>query len=277
MSDPTPRARLLAILDRNDAEVDLAEAALWVAAEEYPGLDPRPSLDRLEGFAARVTLRLGSSKDPLDAIAAANGVLYDEEGFAGNRDDYYDPRNSFMNEVLDRRIGIPITLAILYMEVLRRAGIPAAGIALPGHFLAGVLTSEGVLCVDAYNRGRRLSVKDCAAIVSKVHGGRTPLSPEHLRPVGPRAVMTRLLTNLKNIYVESRSYAKAHAVIDRLALLSSEAWGEIRDRGLVLYQMKCYRPALRDLETYLIHTPDAKDRADIVKLKDIIARRLGEP
>ncbi|HMZ27123.1 MAG TPA: transglutaminase-like domain-containing protein [Elusimicrobiota bacterium] len=276
MTPPTPRARLLQLLDRDDAGVDLAEAALLVAGDEYPGLDPRPYLDRLDGFSDRVAARLRGGPDPVAAIAALNAVLFEEERFGPNQKDYYDPRNSFLNEVLDRRMGIPITLSLLYIDVARRAGLSAAGVGLPGHFVAALLSPGRVHYIDAFDGGRLLTEEECAEKVANVFGGKMALTPDHLRPIGPRAILVRLLTNLKNIYVESRSYAKAHAVIDKLAMLRPEAWTEVRDRGLVLYQMRRYRPALRDLESYLTHAPDASDRPDVAKLKDLIARRLNE-
>lgn len=275
MNPAGSRQEFARLIRLSPARLDLARAALLVAAEEYPLLDPRPYLDRLDKWAFRVVETLGGSRgDPLATVAALNHVLFDEERLRGNAKDYYDPRNSFINEVMDRRLGIPISLSLLYLEVARRADLPVVGVGLPGHFIVAVRTPARSVFVDPFHEGAVLTEKDCEARVSKIFGGRMSLLPEHLEPVAPQSVLVRLLNNLKNIYVESRSHAKAHAVIDKLVLLAPTDWAILRDRGLVRFNMKQFRGALVDLESYLTNAKDAPDRSAILKLAKSIARNI---
>ena len=278
MTDESLSARdeLAQLLRQPDPKIDLAHAALVIARDEYPLLPLQRYLSRLATLANRVAERLPEDGDPVGAISAMNGVLFDEEGFRGNDDDYYDPRNSFLNEVLDRRVGIPITLSLVYMAVGRRADLPMAGIGLPGHFITAFKTKGKPIYVDPFHQGRIMTEQDCAKRVSKIFGGKMSLTPEHLNPMTSRALLFRLLTNLKNIYIESRSYAKAHAVVDKMVLLTPDDWTQVRDRGLVRYHLKHYQPALADLELYLQNVPLCKDRADILKLAKTIIQELND-
>ncbi|MBL8024460.1 MAG: transglutaminase family protein [Elusimicrobia bacterium] len=270
----TPREELSHLIKGNETTIDLARAALLMAQDEYPTLAPQPYLDKLAAYSSRVTERLSLGRDPIGTIAALNGVLFDEEGFKGNSEEYYDPRNSFLNEVLDRRVGIPITLSLLYMEVARRADIPLVGIGLPGHFITGLVTPGRTFYVDPFHQGQLLNEKECAERVAKIFDGKMPLTPAHFTPIGPRGILLRVLINLKNIYMESRSFAKGHAVIDKMVLLAPEDWSQIRDRGLVRYHLKHLQPALADLELYLRKAPNTTDRSEILKLQKIIMKEL---
>jgi regulator of sirC expression with transglutaminase-like and TPR domain len=272
----TPRGRFAALVERGEGRLDLAEAALVVAQEEYPLLDPAPYLARLGELGGRVRRTLGQRHDAAAGIQALNLVLFKEEGFRGNEEDYYDPRNSFLNEVLDRRTGIPITLSLIYMEVARRAGLPVAGVGLPGHFIVSYLSPNKVTWIDPFDKGETLTEADCEKIVRRIYGGKVPFRRETLRPVPGFALLTRLLSNLKNIYIESNSHAKALSVIEKLLLLNPEDWGELRDRGVLWYQLKNRKAALADLEEYLRRAPAAEDRRDVQKLADTIRGALKE-
>jgi len=181
-----------------------------------------------------------------------------------------------LNEVLDRKAGLPITLSILYMETARRAGLPVAGVGLPGHFVVRYLDAERFLGVDPFGGGRRLTELDCRALVHRVSGGRASYHPDYLKPARPFAVLTRLLRNLKGLYVTRASPAKALAVIEKMILLDPRDWTEIRDRGLVRYQLQQDAAALADLSQYLIQVPDADDKDDIQELIKIIEKRLSQ-
>jgi regulator of sirC expression with transglutaminase-like and TPR domain len=270
------RKRFMELISRGETGLDLAEAALLIAQEEYPLLDPAPFLSRLDALAVRVKKSLTDGDEPLACIGALNRVLFEEEGFAGNREQYYDPRNSFLNEVMERRTGIPITLCLLYMEVARRADLPVVGVGLPGHFIVRYVARKDLYFIDPFHRGSFLSEEDCRQRVQRIYGGRMTFRKDYLNPVRGFAILSRLLYNLKNIYVESKSYAKAYAVIDKLALLNPGAWEEVRDRGIVLYQLKQYRPALVDLEVYLKHSPRAQDRRDVMRLAQIISKKISK-
>jgi regulator of sirC expression with transglutaminase-like and TPR domain len=272
--DRTPREELVSLLKEPEEKLDLARAALIMAQDEYPALTPQPYLDQITSFASRVSERISIGRDPLLTIASLNGVLFEEEGFRGNTEEYYDPRNSFLHEVLDRRKGIPISLSLLYLEVARRANIPMVGIGLPGHFIVGLVSPGRTVYVDPFHQGQLMTVQECAERVSKIFDGQMPFAPEHLAPVDGRGILFRLLTNLKNIYMESRSFAKGYAVIDKMVLLAPHEWAQVRDRGLVLYHLKQYVPALSDLELYVKNTPEAPDRSDILKLLKLIVKEM---
>lgn len=270
----TTREELNLLLKEKESSIDLAKAALTLAQDEYPALNVTPYLDQIASLARRVSERISVGRDPIATVAALNGVLFEEEDFKGNSEDYYDPRNSFLNEVLDRRMGIPITLSILYLEVARRADIPMVGIGLPGHFIVGLVSPGRTIYVDPFHQGQLMTVKDCAARVAKIFDGQMAFTPEHLEPVDKRGILFRLLTNLKNIYMESRSFAKGHTVIDKMVLLAPQEWAQVRDRGLVRYHLKHYQPALTDLELYLQNSPEAPDRSDILKLEKLIIKEM---
>jgi regulator of sirC expression with transglutaminase-like and TPR domain len=273
----TPREELSLLLEQKEGAMDLARAALLLSLDEYPALNLQPYLDQISSLARRVTERISVGRDPIAILAALNGVLFEEEDFKGNSEEYYDPRNSFLNEVLDRRLGIPITLSILYLEVARRADIPMVGVGLPGHFIVGLVSPGRTMYVDPFHQGQLMTVKECAERVAKIFDGQMAFTPEHLEPVNGRGILFRLLTNLKNIYMESRSFAKGHSVIDKMVLLAPDEWAQVRDRGLVRYHLKHYQPALADLELYLQNAPEAQDRNDILKLEKLIMKEMKNP
>ena len=228
-----------------DDQVDLAEAALLIARAEYPGLDVDRYLRRMEDLAASVAER--GARGAIARVEALNEVLFDEEGFRGNVDDYYDPRNSFLNEVLDRRTGIPITLSTLYIEVGRRAGILVEGVGLPGHF---VVRAEGRL-VDPFHGGAFLTEDDCQKRLDRIYGGRLKLDEKMLAPCDRKAILARTLRNLKAIYVKAEDHPRALAVVDLIIGLEPAALEERRDRALLHAALDCYALAAGELEDYL--------------------------
>jgi regulator of sirC expression with transglutaminase-like and TPR domain len=255
------RARFAEILGR--PEVPLDEAALAIAEEEYPRLDPAESLRALDALAARVRAGAGARPRPVSLLRALRAVLAEEERFRGNRDRYQDPRNSFLNEVLSRRLGIPITLSLVYMEVARRAGLALQGVGFPGHFLAKYVSPSGAeVFVDAFNGGEALSAEECLSRFKAVSGDR-PFDPRYLAAVTPRQILGRMLHNLKVIYVEASDDVRAYWVIDRILMLAPNQAVEIRDRGLVAARLGASGPAARDLAAYLEAAPGAPDADDV--------------
>ena len=249
----------------NAAGADLAPAAFAIARVEYPALETARYMDRLEEMGARAARRLGPSvATSSESIKALNEYLYDEEGFAGNRDRYDDPRNSFLNEVLDRRTGIPITLAVVYLELARRAGLNITGINFPGHFLlrAPGLISGDDLIIDPFHGGALLSEFDCRQLL-RTHVGddaafdRSLLAPATRSEIVVRMLVNlkrlyvRMLINLKRIYVHMRSFPQARDVTELLLAMTPSALSELRDRGLLAYHLNDVTGALRDLQTYL--------------------------
>ncbi|MFL6273719.1 MAG: SirB1 family protein [Blastocatellia bacterium] len=246
-----------------DEKINLAEVALLIAAEEYPRLNVAAYLDKLDRIADlardRITLGVGAS----DYITAINATLFDDYGFHGNRDNYYDPRNSFLNEVIDRRIGIPITLSVIYMEVARRIGFAVEGVGLPGHFIVRHQRATETIYIDPFNRGRVLGEMACAELVAEISGGKTELLPAHLSPVTRRQILMRMLSNLLSIYARS-DHRRALAVIERILIIQPTSAAHVRDHGLLLALVGQTAQALATLELYLKMAPTAAD-ADLVR------------
>src|SRR3954453_20308426 len=199
-SSSPARERFAAIAELPDERIDLAEAALWIAAEEQPGLDPALWLARLDEMDARLRPRLQEVPGELDRVERLAGFLVDEVGLRGNAEDYYDPRNSLLNEVLARGLGIPLTLALVYMEVGRRAGVPLVGVGFPGHFLLRHSLYPQLL-LDPFEGGRVLTEQDCRQMLEKLSGGSLPFDARLLRPSSPRQILIRMLNNLRGIYL----------------------------------------------------------------------------
>jgi regulator of sirC expression with transglutaminase-like and TPR domain len=255
------RSRFAALLQRDPVPLD--EAALAIAEEEYPRLDADEYLVRLDGLAERVRRRAPQARRPGSALHALRKVLFEEEGLKGNEADYGDPRNSFLNEVLDRRVGIPITLCLVYMEVARRIGLPLQGVGFPGHFLAKYVSPSGIeIFVDAFNGGEMLSADECVARYRARTGGRD-LDRRHLAAVAPRQVLARMLQNLKRTYLERNDHVRAYWVLDRILMLAPGHLEALRDRGLVSIRLGVALAAERDLEAYLSRAPAASDVGEI--------------
>jgi regulator of sirC expression with transglutaminase-like and TPR domain len=247
------------MVNRPDATIDLAKAALLIAKEEYPGLEIGRYLSTLDRMAAEVRRRVSSTQDPHRLIAGLNEYLFQEQGFHGNVEEYYDPRNSFLNDVLDRRTGIPISLSAVYLEVGRRLGLRLHGVGMPGHFLVKYLGADEEIVIDPFHGGAFLSPAGCQRILDQIYEGKIPFEPQFLAALGTRQILARMLNNLKAIYVARQEYMKALGVVERLLILEPEAPSEIRDRGLLSCQLKRFARALEDLEQYLRLASDAED------------------
>ncbi|MSQ28380.1 MAG: tetratricopeptide repeat protein [Dehalococcoidia bacterium] len=238
--------------------IDLASAALLVAAAEYPALDLVRELGNLDALAAGAARFIGEERDPLFCANTLSQFLFDEIGLRGNRDDYYDPSNSYLNRVLERRLGIPISLSLVYIEVGRRLGIPLEGIGMPGHFLVrhtGVMD----LFIDPFHGGILLSPAECASRLQEVTGYDGAWRPEFLAPIGERDFLARMLRNLKGIYLQGQAHEQARRTMDFLVTLLPEVGVERRDRGLVHYQLGDHAAALTDLRAYVANEPGAGD------------------
>jgi len=239
---------------------DLAAPAFLIARIEYPRLDPEPYLDRLDAMgeaAARALAKEPGHDAPLAArIDAVNRYLFGELGFAGNREQFEDPRNSCLNEVMDRKKGIPITMALIYIEVARRAGVRSEGVNFPGHFLVRCLQdlhtddpNEGLI-VDPFHGGAILNEAECRQLLQP-HMSEAAFEPSLLARATRRQILVRMLLNLKNLYVKMHSFPQARATTDALLALQPSSLADLRDRGLLAYHMNDFSHALRDLEDYL--------------------------
>ena len=280
--------RFATLLADEKERYSLAEACLLIAEDAYPNLDVQHYLAEIERMAARLRGRLPTG-DPEEKVIALNQFLFDELGFTGNADDYYDPRNSYLNEVLDRRVGIPISLSIVYMEVGRKIGLPLEGVSFPGHFLVRLALRGSTLVLDPFSGGEPLSEQDLRKLLRRVIAGsgraglrsagdvaaELPLD-QFLEPAGHRQVLARVLRNLKNIYREKDDPRRLLEVINRMLVVAPDALGELRDRGLVYQKLEAFRAALKDLNEYLEQEPDAADadeiRARVVELTSLCAR-----
>jgi regulator of sirC expression with transglutaminase-like and TPR domain len=259
---------------------------MQIARVEYPGLDVSLYRSRLEEFARGARERVQAKGRR--AVEQFNAYFFDTLGFHGNADDYYDPRNSYLNEVIDRRKGIPITLAVLYLEIGRRIELPLQGVSFPGHFLVRLPMRGGTLVLDPFSGGApqsetelrerlkrvipREAMRGNAGVVS---GADLPLDP-FLEPASNRQILARLLRNLKGVYREKDKPERLLAVLNRMIVVAPEVAAERRDRGYVYHRLECWRPALQDLADYLEREPDAADldevRARVMELSQRCAR-----
>jgi regulator of sirC expression with transglutaminase-like and TPR domain len=261
-----------------DEGIDLVRAALLIAAERYPQLDIEDCAGRLDGLGATLRRRLRPDIGPIDAIRSLNRYMFDELGFQGASDDYYDPRNSFLNEVLERRIGIPITLAIVYIALARAIGLPVHGISFPGHFLVRCAVHDGTVVLDPFHKGVSLGIPELKKRLASLQG-EVPTNAvllAMLAPAGPREVLARLLRNLRSIYTHHKQYGEALSATTQILDLNPDNAHEWRERAGLHLMLECFRAALGDFQRYLALVPDAEDadaiRARIVDLQATCAR-----
>lgn len=241
--------------------VDLARAALAVAREEYPDLDENRYLRLLGTLAEGVQAGLPAGATVERRVGRLNAYLFHELGFAGNQTDYYDPRNSFLNEVLDRRIGIPLTLSIVYMEVGRRCGLRVDGVGFPGHFLCKVQLEGGELVVDPFHRGQLLGIDDLRKRLASAVGEQVKFDLRVLRAARPREILVRMLQNLRSVYEERNDMPRALSAVDRLLLLAPDNVRGLRERAQLYEQLGGAAAAAADLEKVLQIEPRAADAA----------------
>jgi regulator of sirC expression with transglutaminase-like and TPR domain len=257
-----PRSQLVTLAGSADAR-SLGEGALWIAAEAYPGLDVPHWLARIETLGRRAAERV-TPEMPVDAAASAvSRLLFEELGFRGNTEDYYDPRNSFLNDVLDRQLGIPISLSVVYLAVAAQVGLKAAGVGLPGHFVVVAERDGRRQLLDPFHGGRLLDQAGCQALVAQMRPGGGPLDPRWLAPVTTRQILVRMLMNLKAVYTALGDWARALGASERILLLVPDAVEELRDRGVLNARLGQASAALRDWEAYLRRAPKASDAAAV--------------
>ena len=264
-------AAVVAPNDQPNDQIDLAKAALLIAATEYPDLDIDQQLGVLDSLAAGAARRLGDERDPLFSINTLSEYLFDEVGFQGNQEVYYDPRNSFLNDVLDRRLGIPITLCLICIEVGKRLGIPLVGVGMPGHFLARHRDQED-LFFDPFARGVLISEEECAERMREVLQDDVPWHSGLLKPVSDRDYIARILRNLKVIYLRREDHQRVLTVIEFLLLLLPQSIAERRDRGLTHFNLQHYDQALEDLSAFL---DSAQPGPETEAIDRVIARIRG--
>lgn len=270
---PSPRSRFERAVEVPDAEVDLAAAALLIAAEEYPQLPVGAYLHRLDILAEKARDRLAGETAPTVVLQALLRVLFEEEGLRGNAEAYYDPRNSFLNDVLDRRLGIPLTLSIVLLEVGWRLDLPLRGVNFPGHFLVAYEGETARFLVDPFDAGRIRFPDEGQELLDRVYGGSVRLQPSFFERAGRRDILARLLSNLKAIYLNARDDRRALQAVERLLLVMPDAADELRDRGILFARAGRVGEAIEDLERYLELSPGAPDRRRVSGILRELRRR----
>jgi regulator of sirC expression with transglutaminase-like and TPR domain len=272
------------LLAGGDERIELARACLLIAEDAYPGLDVEGYVNEVARLALRLRGRLSRTAGAEEKVVELNRFLFDELGYTGNSEEYYDPRNSYLNEVIDRRTGIPITLSVLYMELGRKIGLPLEGVSFPGHFLVRVRMRGGMLVLDPFAGGEPQTEDELRARLERViprdvTGGvpvrDLPLE-QFLEPATNRQILARLLRNLKGIYRQAEMPERMLDVLNRALVVSPDSTSDLRDRGVVYEQLQAYRAALRDLTDYVAREPDAADidemRAKLIELSSRCAR-----
>jgi regulator of sirC expression with transglutaminase-like and TPR domain len=276
----TPLEPFARLLEADDGRIELARACLMIAQDAYPALDVERYLGEIERMALRLRGRLPQDAGAEDRVVALNQFLYEDLGYWGNTEDYYDPRNSYLNEVIDRKTGIPITLSVLYMEVGRRIGLPLQGVSFPGHFLVRLRLRRGTLVLDPFSGGAPQSESELRerlqrvippGVADAVRASELPLE-QFLEPASNRQILARMLRNLKGIYRQTDKPESMLDVLNRMLLVAPDASAELRDRGIVYQRLECYRAALQDLKDYAEREPDAPDQDDVrVRLMELSA------
>jgi regulator of sirC expression with transglutaminase-like and TPR domain len=259
-----------ALLAQADTRIELARACLMIARDAYPELDMAHYVGQIERFGLRLRA-LAAERGVEEKVIALNEFMFGELGFQANVDAYYDPRNSYLNEVIDRRTGIPISLSIVYMELGRRIGLPLEGVSFPGHFLVRLRLRGGMLVLDPFAGGAPQSEDDLRErlerVVPKGTTGGIPLEllplEQFLEPASHRQIIARVLRNLKSIYRDADEPAQLLGVLNRILVVSPDASGELRDRGLLYRRLECWQPALADLSAYVEREPEAPDGEDM--------------
>ena len=234
-------------------QIHLDVAALLLARTEYPALDLSAQLARLDALAARA--ECNSLQSARDNISRLNRLLFEEERFVGNEEEYDDPRNSYLNDVLDRKMGIPITLSLVYQEVARRCGLPVMGVGFPGHFLAKYHAPSGDILLDPYHGGAILSLQDCEKKLKSQFGEKAELRPSFLTAASNKQTLTRMLNNLKGSFFRRKDFAKVLMMIEMALAVDPASRQEIHDRGMIYFLLRRYGEAMADFHAYLDSSP----------------------
>jgi regulator of sirC expression with transglutaminase-like and TPR domain len=250
----------------NRSPINVPRAALLFAREiAYPDLEVDQYLARLDQLGRWARRIVAADSTTTTKAKALSDFLFDRFGFRGNTAEYTDPRNSYLNEVLDRQLGIPISLSVIYVSLARQLGVPAEGIGLPGHFIVGIQEPQGDFYLDPFHGGRWLTVANLARLVAESTGYSGDFRQEWLEPASPVGILTRMLNNLKEIYLHQKAWSRALAVVERLGILQPELPDHLRDLGLIHHQQGAYRSAIHYYQEYLSRAPQAPD-AELVKI-----------
>lgn len=273
LDPPSARDRFAELATGDDRALDLGEAALEIAREARPDLEVGTYLAALDDLAEGAR-EFVSDTEGLEAVVRLNEYLFEHENFVGNQTNFYDVKNSFLDQVLERRRGIPITLAVVYLEVARRIGLDVSGVSFPGHFLLRTADEPPVMIDPFY--GSILTREDCEELLHQAHGETAELEPEHFEPATPRQILARMLSNLKQIYVQQEGLEDALACCDRILLLQPDAPLELRDRGLIYAQLECFGAAVADLERFIDLEGDRRLTGPTLEILDALREKAQQ-
>jgi regulator of sirC expression with transglutaminase-like and TPR domain len=269
VSHATALAAFAKVIASDEDEIDLGQAALTIAADHYPCLDISAYGRKLDAMAQEAREHIQGARSPESIIAALNAYLFEEQGFRGNAQDYYNPANSFLNEVLDTRRGLPITLSIVYIALAQRLGLPISGVGLPLHFIvryeapvAYAFPSSAIL-IDPFHGGEILTPQTCQERIERILGRPIEFDPAYLQPTPNRLILYRLLNNLKQGYLQREEPERAGRVVEQMLVVAPDSADDIRDRGLLFLQERAFSRAVDWLTRYLACVPDASDAARI--------------
>lgn len=244
-------------------KLNVAEAALIIAADEYPDLEIETELAKLDALAEQVGPRVRAAGEPHAKLEELNRFLFDRLQFRGNREYYYDPHNSYLNDVLRRRVGLPITLSLIYIEVGRRLGLPLYGVGLPGHFIVKWKERETEIFVDPFNEGEIINELGLLRLLEDTYKQPVPLERDWLDAVGPQFILLRILNNLKGIFLHRQDHERALMVTDKLLVLEPGSPENLRDAGLLSFRVGAFRRAVGLLEEYLLQHPESRESAHV--------------
>ena len=251
----TIRKKFSSLAELPDEEIDLVGAALLIARVSYPRLDEAVYRQYLSELTGRLRSRLNETDRPVAMIEKLNRILFEEEGFRGNRHNYFDPDNSFINRVVDRKLGIPITLSLIYTEVGKKAGMNLSGIALPVHFITALFHESGRTLIDPFKQGEILSEEECRTMVRRRLGEESAFDTRQLSPARPKEILIRMLRNLKAIYLQTHNDMKAFQMLHWILTLDPGSKAELRERGLLYEALGNTDRAAEDLERYIALSP----------------------
>src|SRR6201981_1678549 len=235
--------------------IPLARGALLIAKDEYPDLDLDKYLDQLAALAREAEPALTVAESTVEKIQSLSEFLFTRKGFEGNREKYGDPRNSFLNDVLERRLGIPISLSVLYIEVGRRLGLNLYGVSFPTPFLVKAVDDRGELIIDPFNEGTILDLDEIRARLQQIYRQPVDVHPEMIKPVGARHILARMLRNLKNIYAQGADWQRVLSALDRILMLDPRSLEELLERAVLYERMECFSAALDDFQSFLTQAP----------------------
>ena len=268
MTDSTAQTRFQELTLKSEQELDLAEAALVLATGEYPGLDVGQYLGVLDQYADEVTATLPDDDSPAVVLGHIRQYLFDAHGYAGNEQTFYDPRNSFLNDVMDRKLGIPITLSVVYLEVAWRLGVALKGVSLPGRFMVGLFDADEPIILDPFGGGVRLEREEIQEKLELMFGTLT-VDDKQFRdfvvPATKKEILVRMLRNLKAIYLAGRDFEGALSAVERMLMLYPDEPIEVRDRGLIFYRLNRVDAARADWLHYLDMSPKSADADEVAR------------